>query len=78
MLRVQSGYTERNQKNESAKKEISAGFAGTFNFDYSKKQAEQLIAMTEFNIIYVSEIIKEIMREKIEKKRKYRGIITNF
>jgi hypothetical protein len=34
------------------KKAATTGFAATFNFNYTKKQAETLVAMTEFNITH--------------------------
>ena len=49
-----------------------SGFAKTFSFDYTPAQAETLVAMTEFNVISVSNKIKEIMRERIEAKRQLR------
>jgi hypothetical protein len=49
---------------------ITFGFARTFNFDYTKRQAETLIAMTEFNILSVQEIIKQTMLDRIMLKRK--------
>ncbi|MFC1841923.1 hypothetical protein ACFLYA_02515 [Candidatus Dependentiae bacterium] len=52
---------------------VSSGFAMTFNFDYTPKQAETLIAMTEFNIIAAADKIKEVMKERIETKRKFRN-----
>jgi len=51
----------------------SSGFADTFNFDYTKREAETIVAMTEFNVISVSNKIKEIMKERIEAKRKFRN-----
>jgi len=48
---------------------ISSGFANTFNFSYSKRQAEQLMAATEFNMIAVSDVIKDVMKKRIEAKR---------
>jgi len=51
----------------------NSSFAATFNFDYTEKEAETLIAMTEFNVISVSNKIKEIMKERIEAKRKFRN-----
>jgi len=51
---------------------ISHGFAHTFNFDYSERQAEQLMAATEFNIIAVTEKIQEVLRERIEARRALR------
>jgi len=53
-------------------KAISSGFAGTFNFNYTKRQTRQLIAATEFNIVYVADKIKEIMLDRIEAKRHWR------
>ena len=52
------------------KKAVTTGFAKTFNFNYTKKQAETLIAMTEFNITSVRQVIKQVMRERIELKRR--------
>jgi len=53
-------------------KAVSSGFATTFNFDYTKQQAEQLMAATEFNIVYVAEKVKEIMAERITARRELR------
>lgn len=53
-------------------KAVSSGFATTSNFKYEKKQAETLMAMTEFNIVYVQEEIKNILKERIELKRKFK------
>jgi len=52
------------------KKESTQGFAKTFNFNYSEDQAEKLIAMTEFNIISVKEVIVQIVKERVNLKRK--------
>jgi hypothetical protein len=49
---------------------IATGFARTFNFDYTKRQAETLIAMAEFNILSVEGIIKQVMTDRIMLKRK--------
>lgn len=54
-------------------KACASGFANTFNFDYTERQAETLIAMTEFNIISVANKIKEIMKDRIEEKRRVRN-----
>jgi len=54
-------------------KATSSGFAHTFNFDYSKKQTEMLMAMTEYNVLAATERIKEIMKERIELKRRVRN-----
>jgi len=50
----------------------NSGFAETFNFDYTPKEAETIVAMTEFNIISAAETIKKTMKERIEAKRKFR------
>ncbi|MFC1843141.1 hypothetical protein ACFLYU_05790 [Candidatus Dependentiae bacterium] len=55
-------------------KVTSSGFAKTFNFKYTEKQAETLIAMTEFNIIAVEDKVKEIMRDRIKLKRQFRTL----
>lgn len=52
------------------KKAATTGFAATFNFNYTKKQAETLIAMTEFNLTCSKEVIKQVMRDRILLKRK--------
>ena len=54
-------------------KASASGFAHTFNFNYTEREAETLMAMTEFNILAVEEKIKEIMKERIHAKRKFRN-----
>jgi len=54
-------------------KAVSNGFAKTFNFEYTKKDAETLMAMTEFNITSVDQKIKQLMKDRIELKRKFRA-----
>jgi len=53
--------------------ECSSGFANTFNFNYTPDQAESLVAMTEFNILYIADEIKKVMKERIEAKRRVRN-----
>jgi len=54
-------------------KAIDSGFASTFNFNYSKREAEQLVAMTEFNVLLVADLIKDVMRDRIDQKRKHKA-----
>lgn len=51
----------------------NGGFATTYNFKYTKKEAETLMAMTEYNIVTVQNEIKKLMKERIELRRKARG-----
>lgn len=53
-------------------KAVSSGFAKTFSFDYTKKDAETLMAMTEYNIVSVKDKIKQVMKDRIDLKRKIR------
>jgi len=53
-------------------KAIASGFANTYNFNYTYRQAEQLVAAAEFNLLAVSDKVKEVMRDRIEAKRRMR------
>ena len=59
-------------KDFDMEKAISSGFASTFNFNYTERQAEQLIAATEFNVIAVADKIIDVLKKRVEAKRKAR------
>jgi len=54
-------------------KAVSSGFACSFNFDYTERQAEQLIALTEFNVLAMSDQIIDVLKERVKAKRKFRN-----
>jgi len=55
-------------------KEVDSGFAHTRRFKYTRENAEKVIAAAEFNLLAVTEKIKDIMKERISAKRKFRKI----
>ena len=52
--------------------EVKTGFAHTFNFNYTRKQAELLMHLTEFNMRAVAQRIKDILEVRISAKRMLR------
>jgi len=65
------GYVEQ-LKSFDIEKEVKSGFANTFNFNYTRKQAELLMHLTEFNMLAVSQRIKDILEVRISAKRMLR------
>lgn len=60
-------------KNFDIEKAVSFGFAHTFNFEYTKVQAELVADLAEFNVRALAPKIKNILKTRIEVKRARRS-----
>ncbi len=65
-------------KNFDIEDAIANGFAGTFSFDYTMKEAELLAGLAEFNVRACEDQIRDLLQKRVEAKRaqKVRRLFT--